>query len=82
MDKPGRPKHVLSGWDKFKNFWAGVHNNTTAKVGLPEAHVITEDDYVWNDKKNKYEYDWNKANDNDKKKLSRERAGLDIGKLI
>lgn len=83
MDMPGRRKHVVTGWDKFKNFWAGVHNNTTAKLGLPEAHLISGDDEdVYNTKTKNWDYDWKKANENAKKKLGRERAGLDIGKLI
>jgi len=48
VPEPGKPK--MSGWDKFKNFFAGIYNTVGGGLGLPKAHIITDNDYVKNEK--------------------------------
>ena len=51
----------LGGWDKFKNFWAGAWNKVRGGLGLtglPEAHVITTNDYVKDPKTGKVNFSW------------------------
>lgn len=63
----------LSGWDKFKNFFANISNKILAPMGVPEAHIIKPEDYVVNPATGKEEFNWNKANENYKKDYGRER---------
>jgi hypothetical protein len=61
------PEHKISGWDKFKNFWAGAWNKVRGAVGLtglPEAHVISGNDYVKDPKTGKMNFSWEQANKN------------------
>lgn len=77
----GRPRG-LSGWDKFKNFFAGVSNKVLAPMGVPEAHIIKPEDYVKDTKTGKEVFSWNKANENFKKDNGRARSGFDLGKIV
>lgn len=73
MESPIVKPRELSGWDKFKNFFANISNKILAPMGVPEAHIIKPEDYVVNPATGKEEFSWNKANENFKKDYGRER---------
>lgn len=84
MKKPEvkTPVHKLSGWDKFKNFFARtIINPIGGLVGAPEAHIIKESDYV-KGKDGKDVFSWDKANKDFKEREGRDRRKFDLGKAI
>lgn len=80
-ETPAAKPRQLSGWDKFKNFFANISNKILAPMGIPEAHIIKPEDYVIDPKIGKETFSWDKANENFKKDNGRERTGFDIGKI-
>ena len=51
--------------------WWDTAKNSMGKMGKGfglTTHEITTDDYVWNPKKKKFEFDWKVARENDKKR--------------
>lgn len=70
---PGDKPFKISRWDKFKNFFAGISNKILAPMGVPEAHIISEKDYVNDPQTGKYKFDWDTANKNFKEQNGRDR---------
>jgi hypothetical protein len=67
----------ISGWDKFKNTMGKIGE----KLGL-KTHEITDDDYVFNPKNKKWEFDWKVARENDAKRSRPTETQFDPSTVI
>lgn len=58
-----KPERQISGWDKFKNFFAGISNKILKPLGVAEAHIVKQEDYNWDEKTGeRKDFSWDKAN--------------------